>query len=298
MDLSNWKFRASSLGQLCGTIKPNLTDKQIETLEGLKEKQSLYVQQGKILAAGDQKKLGSLLEKKDAKPKLLATAQKYCDQIIQEQIFGRSYDIKSKYLDKGISQEIISLQLYQEVMNEMLFKNDENFRNDFFTGTPDSLIDGRVVDIKTSWDFTTFPMNDETINNNAYIYQLQAYMNLTGLDKSQLVYCLVDTPFNLIDDELRRLSWDSGCTSLDSVPANVKAEVVENLIYTEKGLKEYCHQSTDVEIEWFTNFKEIKAEHRLKSFDLYYDPKLVEQIKEYVVLGRNYLTKSLRKLAA
>ena len=283
MDFTNWKFRASQMGQLMAGVKPNLTEKQQETLN------DLLIKRDKGITDTQTKLLGSLLEKRDQKPKLLATAKNLCNDIFQEQVFGRSKDIKTKYMEKGLSQEELSISLYTKMTGELLFKNETNFKNDFFTGTPDNTQE-KIRDIKTSWDYSTFPMHDKEITNKGYIYQLNTYMNLTGLEESELIYCLVDTPFNLIDDELRKLSWKSGCLSLDSMPIDLKVETVSNLIYTEKGLKEYCHQSTDIEIEWFEGiFKEIQPEHRLKIFELIYDPGIVKQMKDHVYLGREYL---------
>jgi hypothetical protein len=283
MDFTQWKFRASQMGQLMAGVKDALTERQTETLEGLLTKQA----QNKITDRQLQT-LGDLIAKRDAKPKLLKTATNLLDEIFQEVVFGRSKEIKTKYMDKGLAKEEESLTLYTQVTGNLLLKNETNFQNDHFTGTPDNT-QGLIRDIKTCWDYSTYPMHQTEIKKKAYLCQLNVYMDLCGLDEAELVYCLVDTPFSMIDDELRRLSWDIGATSIDSVPKELKVETVQNHIYTEAGLIEYCHQSMDMELDWFTDFKEIRPENRLKIFHTYRDGKLLKQMRTQVELAREYL---------
>jgi len=287
-DLTKWKFRASQMGRLMAGVKPNLTENQEKTLNGLLEKKSNGTITDKQLVT-----LGDLMSKRDAKPKLMATAKTLCREIFQEQFFGRSKNITNKYLEKGISQEEHSLSLYTSVTGNLLFKNEDNFVDDHFTGTPDN-IEGKVRDIKTSWDYSTFPFYENEATNSTYIYQLNTYMALTELDSSELIYCLVDTPFNLVDDELRRLCWKSGCLSLDSLPKKVMAETVQNLIYTEQGLKDYCHQSADVEIEWFDSFKRLRDEDRIKIFDVSYDENIIKSMRSQVEFAREYFARIMQ----
>lgn len=291
MDFTNWKFRASQMGDLMAGNKPNLTEKQESTLIGLLDKRD----NGKITDK-QTSTLGDLIAKRDAKPKLLKTATNKCDEIFQEVVFGRSKELTNRYLEKGISQEEVSLSLYQDVVGDLVLKNEENYQNDYFTGTPDCCHE-KVIDIKSSWSYSSFPMNDMEIKNKAYYYQLQVYMNLTGLETAELAYCLVDTPSNLIDDELRKLSWNSGAISLDSIPTKIKVETVQNLIYTVEGLEKFCLQSTDFKLEWFDNFKPIRPENRLKIFAIDYDVSTVRRMREYVELGRDYLAKSAAEVA-
>src|SRR5690606_29721418 len=85
--------------------------------------------------------------------------------------------------------------------------NKKTLENDFIKGTPDVILTDKVVDIKTSWDIWTFLKVDETSANKAYLYQLLGYMWLTDTKKADLVYCLVDTPDDIMHEELRRLSY-------------------------------------------------------------------------------------------
>jgi hypothetical protein len=279
------------MGALMSGVKPNLTPLQAKTLEDLQLKDI-----NKSLTPAQMKTLVGLRDKRDAEPKLLKTAQTLLNDIFQEVVFGRSKEIKNKYMEKGLMQEEKSISLYTSVTGELIFKNEERFENDYFTGTPDN-IDGKVRDIKSCWSFSSYPLHDTEIKNKWYIYQLSVYMDLTGLDEAELIYCLVDTPHNLIDNELRRVGWDLGVTSTDSIPEKLKVETVQNLIYTEQGLKEYCHQSSDIKLEWFDSFKEVKPENRIKIFEIVKDVKIAKQMKTQVELSREYLVKISHQLA-
>jgi hypothetical protein len=82
--------------------------------------------------------------------------------------------------------------------------------------------------------------------------------------------------------------------SLDSLPKKVIAETVQNLIYTEQGLIDYCHQSADVEIEWFDNFKRLRHEDRIKIFEVKYDENMIKNMRSQVELAREYFAEIMQ----
>lgn len=292
--LIDWKFRASGVGNLAIGMKMGLTDNQEKTLIGLNAKREAGKITDKQLIT-----LGDLLAKKTAKPKLGQTGKSYCDKIIQEQVLKRSKAVQTKYFEKGIAVEEYSFNLLCEKVGKFLVKNEERFTNDWITGEPDCT-QGKIRDIKSSFDCSTFPLlEDECKKGSVYWWQLQAYMWLTGIHDSELDYVLVDTPSSIVDDELRRLSWKVGALSVESMDTDLKVEKISNLIYTKKGLEEYCHQSSDIELDWFVGkFHEIPMEHRVKIFDVPFDPKAIEQMKTYISLARDYMVDRMMSLAA
>jgi predicted phage-related endonuclease len=86
-------------------------------------------------------------------------------------------------------------------------KNEEQFKNDYFVGTPDIITEDSIIDIKTSWDATTFPWFDSELPNKDYMYQLLAYMDLTGKLNGYVAYCLINHAEDAIQDEIRRETW-------------------------------------------------------------------------------------------
>ncbi len=281
------------MGKLMKGMKPNLTERQKKLLSDLMKKKA----SGKITDF-QLVDLGDLIKQRDQKPKLSKGAETYLDSIIQEIVFGRSKKILSKYLDKGNAVEEKSISLYCNVTGNLFFKNDKRFRNEWITGEPDN-IDGKVRDIKSSWDFSTFPLHAQEIPTIDYEWQLITYMELTGLKEAELIYCLVDTPEHLVTNELWNVSRKLGLTTPDSIPIKLKVETVSNLIYTEVGLMEYCASTPDPELtfDMFKDFEEIVPEHRVKSFHLDYDYSRVKQMYTQAELAREYLIENTIKIA-
>jgi len=142
---------------------------------------------------------GKLMTKPRSKSEVLSkTTKSYLEEWVKEQIYGVRKNIQSKYLTKGNQVEDDAI-IYASQELGWLFaaKNDEYFEDEYFCGTPDVILDDRIIDIKSSWDCFTFPLFFNVIPNEDYRYQLQTYMHLTGKKKAQLVYVLMNTPEEL-----------------------------------------------------------------------------------------------------
>ena len=264
-DFSKHLFRPHAIFNLMGGIPKPLTERQLETLEAYQ----LKIDTGKGLTDKQYVDYGSLLSKKNAKPILSSGAKNYLKELFKELTFQRTKEIKNKYLDKGLAVEHLSIKMLNEVFRYDFEKNSERFENDWFTGEPDIINNDEVIDIKSSWDFTTFPMMDEEVENQNYYYQLQAYMDLLGLEKARLIYVLVDTPFSIIGEEKYRVSRELGLLTEDFV-----FDLPEDL---------------DFEIERNLTYEDIPQEARIKIFDIQKDEKVISQIKEMITLARLYL---------
>jgi hypothetical protein len=136
------------------------------------------------------------------------TAKTYCELWKKEQVYNRRKEITSKFLTKGTLQEQDSIDLLNGYELELYEKNETRYEDDYMVGTPDIVTD-IITDIKTSWDFSTFPLFKKELDKN-YFYQVQGYMNLTGLEKARVVYALVDTPKFLIEQEAKRMVFNQG----------------------------------------------------------------------------------------
>lgn len=215
--------------------------------------------------------IGAIMTNPRSKSEVLSkTAQTRIQEKFLEDRFGIKKDIWSKYTDKGIKQEGESINLFCKVWGLFgLKKNERFFENDWFTGTPDILTDTHVIDIKTSWDGTTFPWFQplDEIPTPAYNFQLQAYMKLTGLKNALLVYCLTDADEQMILDELRRKCWQKGIIDFDNDPEVDKIEI---------------------EVRKQMTFGHIPDELRVKVFEIDYNSELVESMIERVELCREY----------
>jgi hypothetical protein len=134
-----------------------------------------------------------------AKTELLSeTTKTYVFDWLKENIYGYRKELNNKYVTKGLELEDEAVDKAIELLDlPFTLKNEKYFEDEYFTGTPDLIINDTVYDIKCSWDCFTFPLFDTEIPTKNYYYQLQVYMHLLGLKKAALVYVLLNTPENL-----------------------------------------------------------------------------------------------------
>jgi len=208
--------------------------------------------------------LGKVMTSPRSKSEILSqTAKTYVEEQVLQAKYGIVKTFNSRYTDKGNLVEDESIKLASDVLDlGFLYKNDEHFSNDWVMGTPDVNTDTILLDVKSSWDATTFPFFATEIPTKDYFYQLQGYMWLTGKQKSLLVYCLVNTPLDMVQDEIRRAHWN----------ANLLEESLDLI----------------AEVQKRHNFDHIPDNRRVKVFEVERDDEVIEQIKERVELCREY----------
>jgi len=136
---------------------------------------------------------------------LSKTAQRHLLDVYISEKYGRRRDIQTRQMKKGIEVEDDSIALLNKYWTKNYAKNQERFTNEFITGHPDILEEGKVVDIKSSYDIWTFLGNLPDKLDNLYYWQLMSYMWLTGATKGHIAYCLSNTPFGIIEQEKRYL---------------------------------------------------------------------------------------------
>ncbi|WP_322288799.1 hypothetical protein [Aquimarina sp. 2201CG5-10] len=296
-NFNDYKFRAHSIGHIMSGIPKPLTTNQEEEYNVLLLR---HKGEGKALTLKQIEKLGDYSKRKNRKPFLTDGAKTYLEKLVFQEITGRKKDITAKYLDKGIQVEEKSITLYSEVTGQLFLKNQERKENEYFSGECDNA-EEKIRDIKSSWEYETFPIREREIPSKIYGWQLDVYMDLWDFKESELIYCLVDTPYKLISDELRRMDWkynifnSEGNVRNDSI--DLVVETVCNLIFTEKGLEEFCEQSESVRLEWFIGvFKEIPEEIRIKVFSHNYCTKRNQQLKTMAKLARDYMNSLIEQL--
>lgn len=208
--------------------------------------------------------LGKLMTDARTKSEVLSeTAKTYIQDVFKEKELGIYKDFSSRYTDKGIQMEDEAIQFASEVLKwDFVVKNTERFNNEWLTGEPDICTDNLLADIKCSWNGSTFPMFDSTLKNKDYFWQLQGYMMLTGHDTSELVYCLMNTPFEIVEDEVRREHWKL------------------HLIEEDLDVREAVQQTH--------NFDQIPNELRVKRFIVQKDEEAQAKIIERVKVARQY----------
>lgn len=272
--MQEFKCRCSCLGNIMGPLKDEITEKQLLTLNQLEQKQEEKRYAGKDITEKQQETLDDLRAKRDKKPELSKTAKSFLEQWFIENMFNRRKEFTNKYLEKGIEVEDDAIELYSKITNRgFIKKNEENFKNEWVTGTPDIIMD-IITDIKSSWDIFTFPLFDgteedgETIVsvNSGYWCQLQGYMWLKDKPAAELAYVLVDTPDELILKEANRTKWNAV-----GVLSDEDQEKLHMLI----------------EKNW--TFQDIPEELRVKVYKVERDDKFIESIPKRVQMCREYL---------
>ena len=182
-------------------------------------------------------------------------------EIYIEERYDRSNEIFSKYLEKGIAVEEQSITLLSQFDGRFYAKNEDNIQNDWLTGTPDIITD-EVIDIKSSWDIFTFHRAKNADIDKSYYYQLMGYMDLTGLEKARLVYCLVDTPNHLIESEKSRLAYKTGVDDRNEL------------------------QKLEKQTEKMMRYSDIPIKERIHIFEIKRDNEVIDSIHERVELCR------------
>lgn len=177
--------------------------------------------------------LGLIMTESRTKELLGETAKSHLVECYVRHVYGRHKDVTNAYIEKGLAAEEDSLDLYTLVKDQLFVKNKEYFQNDWLIGTPDIVEPDLVIDLKTSWDIFTFYAQTVKAIDKKYWWQLQAYMDLTGANHARLVYCLVNTPYKLIEDQKRKLMYTMAVIDGDTDEAYLRAcEMVDkNSIY-------------------------------------------------------------------
>lgn len=208
--------------------------------------------------------IGKIMTSSRTKGELLSeTAKTYIEDLFKEKELGISKEFWSRYTDKGLIVEDEAIEFASQVLGwDFVVKNTERYNNDWITGEPDVITKDLLADIKCSWDGSTFPLFNTELKNKDYFWQMQGYMWLTGLQQAELVYCLMNTPHEIVEDEVRRAHWKA------------------NLIDENLDLREAVQSQH--------NFDHIPNNLRIKRFIVEKDEEAIERIKEKVELAREY----------
>jgi len=208
--------------------------------------------------------IGKIMTNPRTKGELLSqTAKTYIEEEVLRAKYGVIKPFYSRYTDKGNLVEGEAIEMASKALElGLIWKNEEHFTNDFLTGTPDVNTDDILLDVKSSWDATTFPFFATEIPTKDYYYQLQGYMELTGKTEALLVYCLVNTPIEMVEDEIRRAHWNAHLLE-------------EDLDLRDEILKRHV-------------FDHIPLNRRVKVFKVEKDEQVINEIKDRVELCREY----------
>lgn len=145
--------------------------------------------------------IGSLMTSPKSKAERLSQGAKtYIKGKAKEDFYGYRSEINSKYIQKGLMQEQDSIDLLNTVRFEAYIKNSVRMIDKHMTGEADIVTDNLIIDVKTSWSLDTFPALPEEGYESKYEWQLRGYMMLYDLPRAELIYCMVTTSNELLNE--------------------------------------------------------------------------------------------------
>lgn len=244
------KFRASAVGNLL--VGGNaITEKQLARLKELEDRHT--TPSAKPLTDKMQEELDELIAKRDGEFVFGATAMSYISSVWLKNEFNYEEPVVTPEMLKGLlcEDEAIGV-LSRQLPGGFRVKNEDTFEDDWFTGTPDVIEDDVVNDLKCPWSLRTFVEAQKP--DPLYYAQGQVYMALTNRKRFRVVYVLVPTPFELVEEERKRFYFKFNCD--ESNPAYLKAvEQVDamhnavSLIPEEKRIKVFEFERNEQYLE-------------------------------------------------
>lgn len=275
MNGTELKFRAHSVNALMAGQR-GLTKNQAERLEYLESREGWFERgeddpttekKARKLTPKMYEEIEELKAKRDAPFELTKGAKSYVEKMWRRINYGYKEPVVTDILLKGQLCEEDTIEIVEGIykLDEFRMKNEENFEDEFFTGTPDLVFDNvdLVEDVKAPWSLKTFIEKEEL--EPVYYCQVQVYMHLTGKKNAAVHYCLVDTPEELVGREKQRFFWKFGGDEDNAEFVEICDQIDRNHIVSS-----------------------IPAKDRIKTFCVEYDPKFMEELISRVKLAREY----------
>lgn len=292
MDFSKYRFRSHWVGNIISVPKP-LTKDQKETLDSYSLR---ALGEGKMLTENQKKVLIDLKykEQQSNEYRLTDGQKKLLNELYFYEKYSRRKDLDIKFFKKGLDVEKNARDLLSKVTGLYLTHSPENRKNEWVTGITDVLpTNGVVLDIKSAWNFESYSTILMDSANEKYLRQLDCYMDLWDCNRALLCHVLIDTPFQIIHDELKRQSYKYNWLDFGG---NVRIEFIDdvvslitNHIYSFKALEAFVHESINLELSWFKNFKEVPENERVHMITHEFNHERIEQRNECIKIARDYL---------
>ena len=284
---TNWKQRCSSLGSLMTNLITEEDKAELKVaIKVLENERDLGTNaNGNKVKWTDKKKetLDKLLDKLNKEDELPSGAKTHLDNVFRSVFWGRRRLLYNRFLDKGLLCEEDSLGLLSDIDDQFYIKNEEQLSNNWIQGEPDNR-QSKIRDMKTNWDLDSF---DNAELSSIYKWQIKGYCWMDGKTEGELVYCLVNSPWHLWQNERQNLWYKMG-TPDETEERWIEAvqQLERNMIFDTEKWKErypnYDFENTD------TNFS-IPKIMRIKRFDVELLPEDIVNIKKRVKLARKYL---------
>jgi len=319
VDEDEIRFRCSSLGHLMTDPKGKSNyDKWSDACMLLVKTQSSYdnlktkdgkMGTGYLAKISELNKLIPELEKVKHEKELSETVITHLVDVYVSREYNRFTEIKAKVLDKGNEVEEDSITVVSRITKKFYKKNEEHLKNSYIQGTPD-LFDGVIIqqaeeirDTKSSWDAFTFHRSKYKPLDKRYYWQMQGYMALSVAKVSYVDFCLINTPYHLVQAELRRESYNH---LNEETPTWIELQIIANHVYDKETFDKYIHNRGIVinALEGkeqenakavYHGFVEIPLEKRHFPFEVKRNDEDIERLYQRIEDCRKWMKQNLYK---
>lgn len=197
---------------------------------------------------------------------LSETAKKHLQEVYIDEKWGRSDDILTEAMEKGILCQDQIMEILSFMENKVYKRNTERKTNEWITGEAD-VVHEIITDIKASWKpksfipFLTAPMPA------AYYYQDQGYCLLWNKPAARTVWGLADCP--------------------EVILKKLRSKLLYHLDVASDEATEY--KEAVKKLEWEHTFGNIPFSERLIIKNVERDESIIERIPAKVIKAREYL---------
>lgn len=198
-----------------------------------------------------------MMKPQKLKDGLALTTKTWLKEEAVAQVLGLRKTVVTRQIIKGLVCEGKSIDLYNQVMKTNYPKNIKTIDKYGFRGTPDLIGKDGIIEIKTSWDATTFPFfRDDLmkrIKRAGYDWQCRVYMMLFDIDRAVVSYCLVDTP----NSDLFLNRWDNKTLHrFDGIVEEKKRVTVSEIIERDLALEQQMKEQYALANIFYKNYLE------------------------------------------
>ncbi len=229
--MSEYLFRPSALPLLMKSYKEsNLTENQVQELIDLQNKPKLTDKQ--------QERLFELTEKSRQPVELSKEAKGVAIETYLAIKENRIKIFTNKYTLKGNEQEDLSIATYSSYCQKFYEKNTKTYKNRWLIGTPDLVLEDKIVEIKTKYDRFTFSQTSKKDAEDKYYWQVQGYLFLTGKTKAELILVCVNSKEYTIFSEIKKEAYIQGIEDISEEYAELEKQIRHNHIYDDLTIKQ------------------------------------------------------------
>jgi len=201
--------------------------------------------------------LSKLMTKSRSKSSPLSeTTKTYVMEKAKESFYGITPNFSNKYTEKGLLNEDEGIEMVNQVRFMDFRKNAERITTSWLTGECDILGDERIIDIKCSWSFETFPAfqeeADKAVKKSGYDWQMRGYMMLYNRNVAEVIYCLTTTPPSLLSSFDIPALHDVDHIAVGDRMTSVKVErdeVIESEILTQYSIANEYYKECMAELK-------------------------------------------------